>query len=66
MNDGVHTPEHPYCDDLNDWCHTDLEYHASFTHGTFAEPRLPDSEPPTDEQLQAISEVFGIDLTASE
>ena len=29
--DEVHTPDHPYCDHLGCWCHTDVTYHASVT-----------------------------------
>jgi hypothetical protein len=59
MNDDVHTPEHPYCDDPNDWCHTDLDYHAQVTS------HLLDTEI-DEETLQAVSDIFGIDLTATE
>lgn len=31
QDDGVHTPENPYCSDLNCWCHTDVEYHDMAT-----------------------------------
>jgi hypothetical protein len=27
QTDGVHTPDNPYCSDLDCWCHTSVEYH---------------------------------------
>ncbi|GCF10890.1 hypothetical protein [Dictyobacter arantiisoli] len=30
--DEKHTPEHPYCDDLSCWCHTNLPYHDTVQH----------------------------------
>ena len=26
--ESVHTPENPYCGDLNCWCHTSIPWHA--------------------------------------
>lgn len=27
----VHTLDHPYCEDLSCWCHTDVAYHDEVT-----------------------------------
>jgi hypothetical protein len=27
----VHTVDHPYCEDLSCWCHTDVAYHDEVT-----------------------------------
>lgn len=27
QDDGVHTPDTPYCADPSCWCHTDVDYH---------------------------------------
>jgi hypothetical protein len=31
----VHTPENPYCDDLNCWCHTDVGYHSTVQYPAY-------------------------------
>ena len=27
FDDDVHTPSHPYCNDLSCWCHVSVSYH---------------------------------------
>ena len=34
-DNGVHTPENPYCDDLSCWCHTNVIYHDQVTSISF-------------------------------
>ncbi len=47
--DDVHTPENPYCDDPDCWCHTDMDYHEEVTH--------PDV---TDEEITQAYHFFGL------
>lgn len=46
--DDVHTSDNPYCDDLDCWCHSDVEYHEDATH--------PDV---TDEEITTAHRFFG-------
>jgi hypothetical protein len=34
-DDGVHTPDNPYCCDLDCWCHTDVGYHSTVQYPTY-------------------------------
>ena len=37
---GVHTVDHPYCDDLACWCHCDVGYHELVMHPGYSDSDL--------------------------
>lgn len=40
QDDGVHTPDNPYCADPGCWCHTNVEYHDLATQPYTSEEEM--------------------------
>ena len=38
--DGLHTPDFPYCGNMECWCHTSVAYHSLVEYSTYAEEEV--------------------------